>query len=174
VDNTVNADRLGKMLGITERQVRNQAKAGLFDRTGRGQYNVDDCVRAYIRYREEQLKGDSESLTDQRTRLVRAQADTAELDLEIKRGNNIPIDLCKSYWQSVLGAVRSKMLSIPSSLKTKFPHLENDAVVSIDESIRDILSEVSQTGIPSNLSKRLERYAGDVEAAAEDDGESVG
>lgn len=175
MDETVNADRLGKMLdGITARQVQNLTKAGVFERTGRGQYNVDDCVAAYIRHLKEQLKGDSESLTEQRTRLVRAQADQAELDLEISRGNNLPLDLCKSFWQSVLGAVRSKMLSMASSLKTKFPHLETEVVIFIDEFTRDVLNEVSKTGIPANLSRRLERYTGDVETAAPDDGEPVG
>jgi phage terminase Nu1 subunit (DNA packaging protein) len=160
--------------GITARQVQNLTKSGVFERTGRGQYNVDDCVAAYIRHLKEQLKGDSESLTEQRTRLVRAQADQAELDLEVSRGNNLPLDLCKSFWQSILGAVRSKMLSMSSSLKTKFPHIENDVIVFIDDFTRDTLSEVSQTGIPANLSRRLERYAGDTPSSPEDDGEPVG
>lgn len=162
------------MLGITSRQVSNHARDGLFERTGRGQYNVDDCVAAYIRFIKESLKGDSESLTEQRTRLIRAQADKAELDLEVARGNNLPLDVIKSFWQSVIGAVRSKMLAIASTLKTKYPHLENDVIVSIDEAIRDALSEASKNGIPANLSRRMDRCSGNAQAAPEDDGDRVG
>ena len=171
MDDVVGAERLGKMLGITARQVSNHARDGLFDRTGRGQYCVDDCVAAYIRFLRESLKGDGESLTEERTRLVRAQADREELDLEVARGNNLPIDIIKTFWQSVIGSVRSKMLAIASTLKTKYPHLENDVIVSIDEAIRDALTEASQTGIPSKLSRPLGRYNGDAPPAEENDGE---
>lgn len=171
MNETVSAERLGRMLGITDRQVQKHARDGLFDKTGRGQYNVDDCVAAYIRFLKESLKGDSESLTKERTRLVRAQADQAELDLEVSRGNNLPLDIIKSFWQSVLGSVRSKMLAVSSTIKTNYPHLENDVIVSIDNTIRDALTEASQTGIPASLSKRLEQYAGDVATTPEDDGE---
>ncbi|MFA5424421.1 MAG: hypothetical protein WC374_11255 [Phycisphaerae bacterium] len=162
------------MLGITDRQVRNLVKDGVFERTGRGQYDIDSCVFAYIRYLRETLKGDSESLTDQRTRLVRAQADKAELDLEVARGNNLPLDLCGNFMHSILNAVRSRLLAMASTLKTDIPGLDNETVIAIDNHIRDVLSEVSKTGIPANLSRRLAQYVGDIETAAPDDGEPVG
>ena len=130
MNDTVSAERLGRMLGITDRQVQKHVHDGLFSKTGRGQYCVDDCVAAYIRFLRESLKGDGESLTEERTRLVRAQADREELDLEIARGNNLPVDIIKTFWQSVIGSVRSRMLAIASTLKTKYPHLENDVIVS--------------------------------------------
>lgn len=170
----VSTSDLAEMLGITDRMVRKHQAGGLFQKEERGKYNLFECIPAYIRYRDEQHQGDSESLTDQRTRKTRAEADKIELELEILRGRHLPLDLCKTFWQSIEGTVRSKILSITSSLKTKFPHLEKDVVLAIDDHIRDILSEVSKTGIPAKLSRRLEQYAGDAPSAEEDDRKRVG
>ena len=165
---------LAEMLGITDRMVRKHQSDGLFQKEARGKYNLFECIPAYVRYRDELHQGDSESLTDQRTRKTKAEADKIELELEILRGRHLPLDLCKTFWQSIEGTVRSKLMSISSSLKTKFPHLEKEVILAIDDHIRDTLSEVSKTGIPPKLSRRLAQYAWDAEAPAEDDRKRVG
>ena len=159
------------MLCITDRQIRNHAKDGLFKRTKDGRYNAEQCVPAYIRYLKKHLKGNTESLTDQRTRLVKVQAEKAQLDYDIARQKNLPLDLCISFWKSILNSVRSKILSISSSLKTKYPHLEKDIIIAIDDMLRESLMEVSDSGIPTSLSKRLGRYHVGSASAAPDDGE---
>lgn len=167
----MDAVRLAKMLDITDRQVRNHAKSGLFEKVGRGRYNVDDCVRAYIRYLKEQKQGDVESLTNQRIRLTQAQADRTQLELEIMKEKNVPIELCQNFWISILSAVRSKVLSISNSLKIKYPHIENEVIITIDEISRSILDEASKSGIPPSLSRHLAQYVSSSASAKKIDGE---
>ena len=171
MDKTIDSASLAKMLCITDRQVRNHAQDGLFKRIDGGRYNAEKCVPAYIRYLKKHLKGNTESLTSQRTRLVQIQASRAQLDYETAKRENLPLDLCVNFWKSILNSVRSKLLSIASSLKTKYPQLENDIIISIDDLIKESLQEASQSGIPTVLSKHLDGYSISSAAAPEDDRE---
>lgn len=174
MDKIIDSASLAKMLCITDRQVRNHAQDGLFKRIDGGRYNAKKCVPAYIRYLKKHLKGNTESLTSQRTRLVQVQAERAQLELDILRQKNPPLDLCMNFWKSILNSVRSKLLSIASSLKIKYPHLENDVIVSIDEVIREAMEEAGGPGIPTSISKHSAGNFGGSASASENDRKRMG
>jgi phage terminase Nu1 subunit (DNA packaging protein) len=84
-------------------------------------------------------------LNDERTRLTKAQADRAELELQEKEGELISTDLIKTIWSDYVANVRSKLLALPSKLGhlTQAAETYAEAEAIIKESIYECLEELS-------------------------------
>jgi phage terminase Nu1 subunit (DNA packaging protein) len=113
-----------------------------------GGQDVDDCRVRYIRYLRSLSKGKNTSsgdLNDERTRLTKAQADRAELELQEKEGELISTDLIKTIWSDYVANVRSKLLALPSKLGhlTQAAETYAEAEAIIKESIYECLEELS-------------------------------
>jgi phage terminase Nu1 subunit (DNA packaging protein) len=162
---------LSRVLNISDRQIRNLAEKGIFTKLSRGKFNLTESVQAYISFKVNEFAGRMGSIKEERTRLIKLQADKVQFELNIARGDYLPFELFVPTWQELIGSSRSRLLSIPSTLKNKMPHLDNDVINSIDHSIREVLSEIGKDGIPSQLRKRVENIYRDVEPAAEADAE---
>lgn len=70
-------------------------------------------------------------------------ARTAKLEYERLAGKLVNLEDANKEWLRIAGAVKSKMLSIPSKLKQKLPHLTLDDIATIDDEIREALSELA-------------------------------
>jgi phage terminase Nu1 subunit (DNA packaging protein) len=114
-----------------------------------GGQNVDDCRVRYIRYLRSLSKGKNTSsgdLNEERTRLTKAQADRAELELQEKENELISTDLIKTIWSDYVSNVRSKLLALPSKLGhlTQAAETYAEAQAIIKESIYECLEELSE------------------------------
>ena len=113
-----------------------------------GGQDVDDCRVRYIRYLRSLSKGKttgSGDLNEERTRLTKAQADRAELELQEKEGELISTDLIKTIWSDYVANVRSKLLALPSKLGhlTQASETYAEAEAVIKEAIYECLEELS-------------------------------
>jgi phage terminase Nu1 subunit (DNA packaging protein) len=114
-----------------------------------GGQDVDDCRVRYIRYLRSLSKGKNTSsgdLNEERTRLTKAQADRAELELQEKENELISTDLIKTIWSDYVANVRSKLLALPSKLGhlTQAADTYAEAQAIIKESIYECLEELSE------------------------------
>ena len=114
-----------------------------------GGQDVDDCRVRYIRYLRSLSKGKNTSsgdLNEERTRLTKAQADRAELELQEKENELISTDLIKTIWSDYVANVRSKLLALPSKLGHLTQSAESyaEAEAIIKESIYECLEELSE------------------------------
>jgi len=114
-----------------------------------GGQDVDDCRVRYIRYLRSLSKGKNTSsgdLNEERTRLTKAQADRAELELQEKENELISTDLIKTIWSDYVSNVRSKLLALPSKLGhlTQAAETYAEAQAIIKESIYECLEELSE------------------------------
>ena len=114
-----------------------------------GGQDVDDCRVRYIRYLRSLSKGKNTSsgdLNEERTRLTKAQADRAELELQEKENELISTDLIKKIWSDYVANVRSKLLALPSKLGhlTQAAESYAEAEAIIKESIYECLEELSE------------------------------
>jgi len=81
----------------------------------------------------------------EKIRLANAQAVKIELQNAQARQELLPAKAVEAEWSAVLRDVRAAMLALPSRLQQRLPHLTKHDTATIDEEIRDALTEASRT-----------------------------
>lgn len=119
---------------------------------GTGGYDLDACRLSYIRYLRNlasgKVKGKAGSNTSERTRLLTAQADRAELDLKIAQGEYIPAEMVSERWSRVASDFKARILSIPARMISKTLAAKSPAEIEIafKELLFEALDELSTDG----------------------------
>jgi hypothetical protein len=85
-------------------------------------------------------------LNEERTRLTKAQADRAELELQEKEADLISTDTIKTIWSDYVANVRSKLLALPSKLGhlTQAAETYAEAEAIIKTEVYECLEELSE------------------------------
>lgn len=112
----------GIHLGITDRAVRD-----LLDKFGmpRKGFDLDELRLAYLHDLRETAAGRSPEdadydLTEERARLAYHQANLAEIDEQMKRGDVVPADAVQRAWDELVTRFRARILSIPTKTSHEF------------------------------------------------------
>ena len=127
---SVNAAVLGRVLGISRASIANLATDGILPRADRGLFNLPACVQAYLRHKLVKAKaGDItvHSLVAERSRLTKIKADAAEVEARKLAGELVPAADIDIAWLSVAGAVRSKLLLLPTKVAPRIVALKTPA-----------------------------------------------
>jgi phage terminase Nu1 subunit (DNA packaging protein) len=135
---------VAKLLLLTERRVQQLTREGVLPRADRGRYELAPVVQAYVRYlRDRALPGEAEGVSEDfqkaRARRTAAEANMAEMRAAEARGELIPAQDVREVLTSVLGRVRSKLLSLPAKLAPQMVNL--GSVVHAEEHIRGAVHE---------------------------------
>lgn len=169
---------IAQLLKLTERRVQQLVKDGVLPRPVKGHYDPVLCVHAYIDYLKKQISGSGEiSLTDERTRLTKYQADLAEIELQKARGEMIPSKRAMAVWGVVAQNIRHKLLAIPARYAPKLGSIKSIARIKelLEETIYEVLNECTN---PDLLKLGRSEYhpsgIGLFPAAPETEGERVG
>ena len=91
------------------------------------------------------------SLSRERTRLAAAQADRTELEVKQMRGELIPMHAILETWEPIASAVRTKVLGIPTKLKTAISKLTSHDLAKIKTIVRSTLEDLANGGIPKGV-----------------------
>lgn len=149
-DNIVTAAELGEFLGVTARNVRNLADAGEVVRAPQpARYLLkESCARYCVKLRGAANRSNTRgaqtaTLTSERARLAKEQADVMALKAAKERGELVPAAEVAAKWKAILTALRSRFLGIPSRVRSQIPNLSRVEVDLIDDEIRDALEELS-------------------------------
>ncbi len=139
---------LADLLGVHERTIRDLAGDGYIVKLGKGVYDRDASVRTYcIHLREIAAGRGGESgvatLTAERARLAREQADERAMKNATMRGDMVPATDVKARWQAILVGVRSRILAVPSRVRMRAPHLTRAEIEIVDSEIREALEEAA-------------------------------
>jgi len=107
-------------LGVSTKTVQDLLENGTIQKQGRGEYDLDTCLKAYItRLREMATmrvgNGDL-NLTDERARLAKEQADAKEMENAITRGELVYIEDVAKRVEVALSKVKIKILAIPTKV----------------------------------------------------------
>ena len=140
------ADALGSLLGISGRSVRDLASRGIIGKAGAGRYPVRESVRSYCKHLREQAaaRSGSSTLTDERIRVAREQADKLAMQNALARGEMIAAREVESAWTATLREVRAALLAMPGRIQQRLVHLTAHDVSEIDREIRDALTEIGK------------------------------
>ncbi len=146
---TVKLDDICKNLfGITPRRYRQLASEGILPPVVKGEIDVAKATRALLDYYRKLLQGQgSLTLTDERARLTKIQADRKELQLQKERGELIHVETAMKMWGSVIQQIRQKLLAIPTKAS---PILHGAKTIAetketLEKFIFEVLEEITET-----------------------------
>ena len=114
----LSAENISKVLGITERRVRQLRQEGVFRCNSAGNYHLIRTVRAYIEFVTKGTDGSGNSaaldLTRERARLMKVKREDQEYELALKCGDMHKSEEIRQVMSAVFGNFRSRLLSIPA------------------------------------------------------------
>ena len=144
----VSAKRLGEFVGLNDRTIRQLVDRGVMVRCGRNLYPLEENVRRYAAHLREVASGrggeeEVATLTAERARLAREQADGHALKNATARGELIPGGEVSARWEDLARRVRSQMMAVPSRVRERAPHLAPEHVEIIDREIRGALQDLA-------------------------------
>jgi terminase small subunit / prophage DNA-packing protein len=125
----VGLQQLCQLLGVNATSINAAARTGRVVKLGHDQYHLQQSIRAYV----DALK--AKPKTGERERLIKAQADLAELKLAESRNQLIPATQVEHAWATILTNVRQAILAVP----TRLPELSTADRQSLESELRDAL-----------------------------------
>lgn len=101
---------LAAVVGVSARRIRQLAEAGALERVDRAKYALGPSVRALL----DNAAGTGSAIQRERTRLVKAQADRAEIKVAIARREVAPIEEFASVWAELCASIRVNVMNVPA------------------------------------------------------------
>jgi phage terminase Nu1 subunit (DNA packaging protein) len=139
---------LCELLGITTPMLTELKRRGIAVHLGPDSYDLEKTVRAYV----EHLRGVASgrggeehvaSLTAERARLAREQADGQALRNAQARGELVPAADVERAWSDFLRQLRGRLLAVPSRLRAA-GDLSATEAEAVDRALRVALAELGQ------------------------------
>ena len=156
---------LAEHLDLSTKRISELIRDGILpSKMGRSPLNIDVCRIAYISYLRKlggyNKKSGGGDIAEEKTRLTKAQADKAELEVSELEGQLIPAQLVQDTWTDMVANVRSKLLGLPSRIAHQVIAMETypEAEQLIKENVHDALSELAENGIPTKYADRVEQH----------------
>lgn len=139
---------IAALCGLSLSMVRTKAAEGVFIRTRKGRYDVQKSVQNYVgRLREvasrvgKTTSGGSSDLNAEKLRLLKAQAQKAELHNRLAAGEMVAVADVRAEWVTVATDLRSQILAIPPRVAARVG-LDRNAAVILEEEIRIALEGI--------------------------------
>ena len=146
-DIDVDVSTLAILFGVSQRRIQEYAQLGILEKTGRGQYNLCDCVLHFVHFLREKRNKYPIDLQNERARLTRLQADKCDLELHEARGEVIRAEDVAKTWGDLVVAARSRLLAIPTTVSPAVLAADklNTVTELLRDSIEDALNELAET-----------------------------
>jgi phage terminase Nu1 subunit (DNA packaging protein) len=145
----LSTSELADQEGVTIQYVARLERAGVIEKAGHGKYAASEAAKIRAFRAGEPLPGEDSpaGLTHERTLLVRAQREKAELDLAERRGELQSRAENEEKAAMMATDARKRMLAVPERVAGRFG-LPREVIEGIAEEIRDALVELSAMGEP--------------------------
>ena len=166
---TLTGVQLGKLLGLSERRVRELRDDGVIPDNGAGQYVLGAAVPAYCAHMRpasgKEAAGGSEgglTLDAVRVRLITAQADAREMLNAQTRGEAVLSEDLDVVVGAICDAVRQRMLALPSSAASRIAGLTDPIAILeiLTELVTDALAELAAAEVVQTVKDKARRRAG--------------
>lgn len=151
MNKTVIIAELADILNLSERRIYQLVEEKLIPKESKGRYELKTVIQSYIKYLQQlaSSKGSSSEQKESKSRLLKAQADKAELELEALKGKYIETTEVEFEWSNLLLAFRSKMLNMPSKLASLLAGAGSDFAKLeqiLEDEIYEALTELGKYG----------------------------
>jgi phage terminase Nu1 subunit (DNA packaging protein) len=140
---------LAEIFCVSKMTISNWVDEGM-PRGDRGTYDVRACA-AWIEARrkaEVDLRLANLDLDEAERRYRLAKAESAELDLALKKGDLIPVEKVLAIWERHISAAKTKFLAFPSKLAPMLLGAQNrlDIHNILGEEVRNLLEDLAGGG----------------------------
>ena len=164
----VGVDEIAKIFNLDERSIQRLAKQGVIAKAARGQYDLIDCASAYIRHLQTTRPDQKDSHTE-KTRLLTAQADRAEMETAQLRGTLVEVADVAEIVDNDYSTVRNRVLGIPSKcapavaatsdVREVRAIIEAECLGALEELSNDAIAELEKmdSEIEGNAALRADR-----------------
>jgi len=156
----ISVAELAVLLRLTPRSVSDLVRRGTLTKRGRG-FQLDEAVGDYVENARQLARGRGgdaaiASAAAQRTRLMAAKADMAELEIEKFRGEWVRIADTEIGWGVICRSIRAAMLALPARLAGR-AGLTREAADLADREIRAALTALADgaPGIAAEIEAAL-------------------
>jgi phage terminase Nu1 subunit (DNA packaging protein) len=146
---TVPATTLAKIIGVTDRQIRNLADEGVLIKTAHGKYNLVESMKNYITMlktsKEIQKKSTDYDLDEEKAKHERLKIQKTEIELQITRGQLHAAEDVEQVMSDMLTYFRTKIMGLPSKLAPQLinMHKATDVEKLLADECRLALNELS-------------------------------
>jgi phage terminase Nu1 subunit (DNA packaging protein) len=152
-DIVVDVTTLASVFACDERSVRSYAERKIAVRAGRGRYYLKASTRNLIQHLRDTASGRGgaaavETLTAERARLAREQADAHALKNKITRGELVEASAVTERWSDICAQIRARLLAIPTIYCADVPGAGRAEIDILDRLIREAL-----TGLADELAQ---------------------
>jgi phage terminase Nu1 subunit (DNA packaging protein) len=156
----VNAEKIAQALNLSERRVHQLVREGL-PREGRGQFDPMRCMLWYVRFLQRAIErktvptldADFVGEREERVRLLRTQADLAEIELSKQRSQFVAIEDVEEAMTELRCTTTARIMAVAPRLAPQL--LGETSRVMVHAKIESALKEVLLS-----LSKRETRRHG--------------
>ena len=141
---------ISKFFGVPRDQVRDWVGEAIISPLGtqEGMYSVIDSCRLMARW---VLKAQSEGAVnhekDPRLKKWDADAEMSRFRLEEMKGNLINVEKAASAIGSAIASCRQTILGIPSSLRARYPDIDQDILLDMQAMLIEALEDAAETDI---------------------------
>lgn len=136
--------QMQEMFGLTGQHIAVLERSGIIFKISRGKYDVVKSVQGYIADLRRQTLGKNEGYSEERTKKLRIQRESAELDLLKQKGELVNAELIQKAVEQDYLTIKNKLAYIPSKAAPLCEQKTAPEVQEIlDDHIRECLAELS-------------------------------
>lgn len=143
----VSSKDLAQLFGVSGRRVGQLTEDGIIEKDGRGVYDLEKTVKAYIKYLSDKAYAREESMTEtelkeQKLRaevaLKESQKDLHELKTEIAKGKYVPIEEVELDYKKFFATFKKFAMAMPSRIAGLVgAHVEPVVLRDIEKKMND-------------------------------------
>ena len=140
---TVGTTELAEILGMTDSRIRQLERSGIISKIGRGKYDLKKAVQSYCKYLKASVEK-QEGLSE-KDLLDRARCKKIELEIQVLQGDLHRAEDVERVMNDMLGAYRSRCLSIPYKLAPQLVSITDISIIqaAIKKEVYEALTELS-------------------------------
>lgn len=154
-NNLVNSQQLTEFIPVSIRRIQQLTKAGIIPQVKPGYYNLVTAIQSYANYLRSYIKERQEqspaTLNAERIRLVRAQADKVEAEVEQLSREWIPLALAEKLYIDLDEMLSTLLFTLPKRGAKAIQGLTEPAEV------KAALQEVSRA-VQQEMADKVEAY----------------
>lgn len=139
---------LAVILDMAMRNVSDHAAKGSFVPAAKnGMFKTLPSIQTYVRKLREMAAGRAEELrnplADERLRSAQVERELNEIKLSNLRGEMLSAAEVSENWAAFGGQVKAKLLSVPTKVRARIPHMTAHDQETVKEIIVDILNDLA-------------------------------
>lgn len=138
-----------RLLNLTATRVYTLATDGVIERPKNGQYDLLKTANAYIHYLQTRAVYAKASMSEEKTRLAKAQAERVEIENAASRGELIRADIVMDEMAAIFVRFRTRIQAVPRKIAPIVAaSTEKQAQDIIENALADALGELYTSFAP--------------------------